>query len=392
MRRTVVSLVCVLLCGLVTYAQNLYDIPQRVHTRWYSFENPSGAPGEGGKANEGRKGAAFRAIKAGESVTLADVPGPGTIRRIWCTVRGRPEILRGLVIRFYWENEEAPSAEVPLQDFFGIPFARQVRFESGLFSNPEGRSFNCSVPMPFKQHARIVVENQAPVDAGEFFYDIDCTVGEAHPDNIGYFHALFRRENPTVPGRDFEILPRIAGEGRYLGCNVGIRPIEPYREPFWFGEGELKMYIDDDREWPTLVGTGTEDMVGAAWGLGRFDHLYQGCLLSEREHGVWGFYRYHVPDPVFFAKSIRVALQQIAGGTVGQLRKLPPERYPELVSTHKRFDPADFADPSAAGRWENFEAPQDVCATAYWYQKSPYPVLPKLIPYEERVRDLAIRK
>ncbi len=373
-------------------AQNLYDVPAGVQTRWYSFENPTGMPGQGGKANQGRKGAAFRIIKAGESVTLADIPGPGTIRRIWCTVRGKPETLRGLVIRLYWENQERPSVEAPLQDFFGIPFARQVRFESALFSNPEGRSFNCSIPMPFRRHARVVVENQSPVDAGEFFYDIDCTVGDSHAGSIGYLHALFRRENPTSPKRDFEILPRIAGEGRYIGCNVGIRSIDPYGEPFWFGEGEVKIYLDDDREWPTLVGTGTEDLVGAAWGLGRFDHLYQGCLLSQKDHGVWGFYRYHVADPIYFATSIRVTLQQIAGGTVSQLNSLPQERRPELVSTHRRFDPADFGDASAGVRWENFEAPQDVCATAYWYQRMPFPELPKLAPYSERIRDLSIKR
>ncbi len=392
MRRTVITLLAIVFAGLIGFGQNLYDIPGGVQTRWYSFENPSGAPGEGGKANLGRKGAAFRIIKAGESVTLADIPGPGTIRRIWCTVRGKPETLRGLVLRFYWENRDRPSAEVPLQDFFGIPFARQVRFESALFSNPEGRSFNCSIPMPFNRHARVVIENQAPVDAGEFFYDIDCTVGESHPTSIGYFHALFRRENPSVPKRDYEILPRMAGAGRYLGCNVGIRPIEPYGEPFWFGEGEMKIYLDDYVERPTLVGTGTEDMVGAAWGLGRFDHLYQGCLLSEKDHGVWGFYRFHIPDPVYFVTSIRVALQQIAGGTVGQLRKLSPESRPELVATHRKFDPDDFPNPTADERWENFEAPQDVCSTAYWYQKMPLPELPKLAPYADRIRDLGIKK
>ncbi len=392
MRRMAVILTALLLGGLMSFAQNLYDIPKGARTRWYSFENPTGAPGLGGQTSQGRKGAAFRVIKAGESVTLADIPGPGTIRRIWCTVRGKPETLRGLVLRFYWEEQARPSVEVPLQDFFGIPFARQVRFESAFFSNPEGRSFNCSIPMPFLRRARVALENQAPVDAGEFFYDIDCTVGDAHSESIGYFHALFRRENPTVPKRDFEILPRISGAGRYLGCNVGIRSIAPFGEPFWFGEGEMKIYLDDDKEWPTMVGTGTEDLVGAAWGLGRFDHLYQGCLLSEKDHGVWGFYRYHVPDPVYFATAIRVTLQQIEGGTVGQLRALPPESRPEVVSTHRKFDPADFADASAAGRWENFEAPQDVCATAYWYQKPPFPQLPKLAPYGDRIRDLGFKK
>ena len=381
-----------LLCAVACFGQYLYEIPRDLQTRWYSFENPTGAPGEGGKTNRGRKGAASRNIGAGETVTLADIPGPGTIRRMWCTVRGRPETLRGLVIRVFWEDQARPSVEAPLQDFFGIPFARQVRFESTLFSNPEARSFNSFVPMPFKRRARVVLENQAPVDAGPFFYDIDCTIGDKHPETIGYFHAIFRRENPTVPGRDFEVLPRTVGEGRYLGCNVGVRSIDPYGEPFWFGEGEMKIYVDGDAKWPTLVGTGTEDLVGAAWGLGRFDHLYQGCMLSQKENGVWGFFRHHVPDPVYFHRSLRVTLQQMAGGTVAQLRNLPAPQRPRLVSTHRVFNPAGYAGEAAATTWENFEAPQDVCATAYWYQRNLGAELPGLMPYAERIRDLGFRK
>ena len=119
---------------------------------------------------------------------------------------------------------------------------------------------------------------------------------------------------------------------------MGIRTTG-HRRPLWFGEGELKVYLDDDREWPTLVGTGTEDLVGSAWGLGRFDELYQGAPLTEEKDGVWGFYRYHVPDPVFFSKAIRVTLQQIAGGSVAQLRALPTERRPsssEITSASSR--------------------------------------------------------
>ena len=123
---------------------------------------------------------------------------------------------------------------------------------------------------------------------------MDATRGDRLPAGVGYFHARYRRENPTVPKRDFEVLPRVEGRGRYLGANVGIRTIA-HRTPLWFGEGELKIFLDDDREVPTLVGTGTEDLVGSAWGLGRFDHLYQGAPLTEAKDGVWGLYRYHVP-------------------------------------------------------------------------------------------------
>ncbi len=392
MHRTFCSFLVALMVLPACLAQQLYDLPQGLETRWISFENSTGGKGNGGKTNQGRKGAPARVIRSGETVTLANIEGPGTIRRIWCTVRGVPESLRGLVIRMYWDGQDRPSVEAPLQDFFGTPFARQVRFESSLFSNPEGRSFNCFIPMPFKRQARVVIENQSPVDAGEFFYDIDCTIGDQLPDNLAYFHARFSRENPTTPKKDFEVLPLIGGRGRYLGCNVGIRSTGVYGEPFWFGEGELKIFLDGDKEFPTLVGTGTEDLVGSAWGLGRFDHLYQGCLLSEKDHGVWGFYRYHIPDPVYFHSSIRVVLQQMAGGMTGQLSRLDPANYPELVSTHKVFDPGSAPAEPAPGRWENFEAPQDVCATAYWYQLLPSPDLGPIPPFADRMKDLAMKK
>ena len=193
-----------------------------------------------------------------------------------------------------------------------------------------------------------------------------------------------------MPKRDFEVLPRVEGRGRYLGANVGVRATVHGR-PLWFGEGELKVFLDDDRERPTLVGTGTEDLVGSAWGLGRFDHLYQGAPLTPEKNGVWGFYRYHVPDPVYFDRAIRVTLQQMAGGTVSQLRELPPAHRPELVRTHRPFDPAEHAGAGSEGTWENFETPQDVCATAYWYQALPSPRWPPIEPYADRVRDLGDR-
>jgi len=242
--------------------------------------------------------------------------------------------------------------------------------------------------MPFRTGARVVVENQSPQDAADFFYDINLTLGDALPADVGYLHAYFSRQNPTTPKKDFEILPRISGRGRYLGCNVGVRALAPYKEPVWFGEGELKIYLDDDTEHPSLVGTGTEDFVGAAWGLGRFNHLFQGCLLTEKEHGAWGFYRYHVPDPIYFQRAIRVTLQQMSGAMVGALKQLPPASYPELTSTHLRFDPRSYPPASDATQWENFEVPQDVCATAYWYQSLPSPKLAPMPAYAERLKDL----
>jgi hypothetical protein len=375
-----------LLAASTADAQQLFEIPANVETRWYSFENPDGTPGRGARSQEGRKGAASRPVAPGETVVLADVAGPGIVRRVWLTVPGQVETLRGWVVRMYWDGQDWPSVEAPLQDFFGLPFGRQAAFESALFSNPEGRSFNCFVPMPFRTHARIAISNESPKPA-PLFYDVDVTTGDVLPADLAYFHARYRRENPTTAKRDFEVLPRITGRGRYLGANVGVRATR-YRRPAWFGEGELKIYVDGDREWPTLAGTGTEDLVGSAWGLGRFDHLYQGAPLSDERDGVWGFYRYHVPDPVYFREAIRVTLQQIAGASVSDLRRLPETDRPELVRNHRRFDPSAYVRPEDEAQWENFEAPQDVCATAYWYQFLPSPHWPALEPYAERVKDL----
>jgi len=388
MTRSVGIGAALLLVAATVPAQSLFDLPPGVETRWYSFENPSGRRGEGGLSQAGRKGAASKTIHAGETVVLADVAGPGVVRRIWLTVPGRVDTLRGWVVRVYWDAQDWPSVEAPLQDFFGLPFARQVPFESALFSNPEGRSFNTVVPMPFRRRARLTVTNESPEEAS-LFYDVDVTIGDALPADLGYFHARYRRENPTTPKKDFEVLPRIEGRGRYLGANVGVRTTD-HRLPFWFGEGELKVYLDDDREGPTLVGTGTEDLVGSAWGLGRFDHLHQGAPLTEEKNGVWGFYRYHVPDPVYFTKAIRVTLQQIEGGSAAQLRALPEEQRPELVRTHQRFPPSGEPAKADAAAWENFETRQDVCATAYWYQALPSPRWPALEPYADRVKDLGL--
>jgi len=388
MRRLAIAFVVLGLSGGIGEPQELFEIPSGVVTRWYSFENPTGAPGKGGSENEGRKGAAWKTVAPGETVVLADVAGPGVVRRIWLTVPGTVATLRGFVVRAYWDGQDWPSVEAPLQDFFGLPFARQAPFQSALFSNPEGRSFNCIVPMPFRGHAHLTITNESPKEAN-LFYDVDVTLGDDLPKDLAYFHARYRRQNPTTPRRDFEILPRVEGRGRYLGANVGVRPTT-HPLPFWFGEGELKVYLDDDGGHPTLVGTGTEDLVGSAWGLGRFDHLYQGAPLTAEKDGVWGFYRYHVPDPVYFQKAIRVTLQQIAGGSVSQLRRLARAKRPELVRTHRPFDPGDYAEEGEEDRWENFETPQDVCATAYWYQTLPSPRWPPLEAYADRVRDLGL--
>ena len=367
-----VGLATLALIPAAGFAQALYSVPDQVQSRWITFENPTGAKGAGGQADQGRKGSACKTIRPGETVTLADVAGPGIIRRIWCTISSgkQPELLRGIVLRISSDDQTIPSVEAPFQDFFGSPFALGLPFETAHFSNPEGRSFNCFVPMPFHKRARIVFENQSQRET-ILFYEVDCTLGDDLPKDLCYFHAHYRRENPTQPTKDFQILPQISGKGRFLGCNVGVRALGDYRDGPWFGEGEVKIYLDGDRSLPTLVGTGTEDFVGSGWGLAKFDHLYQGCLLTEKDDGVWGFYRYYLQEPVYFHTTLRVDLQQISGAKAHVLKKMSPQDFPLVASTHEKFDPAQHANDD---KYICIEAPQDVCATAYWYQTLPSPI------------------
>ena len=371
-----------LLCSSVP-AQTLYEMPEGVETRWASGENPTGEKGRGGQANGGRKGSPTVPIKAGESRVLAEAKGTsGTVRRIWMTFPDRsPRMLRSLRIDIYWDGSKTPAVSAPLGDFFGLGLGRMVPFQSALFSNPEGRSFNCFVPMPFKTGMRIVMTNESHEDLGELFYDVDYTLGDRHDARTLYFHAHYRRENPTTLQRDYEILPRVEGRGRYLGTNIGV--IVNQKEFFntWWGEGEIKIYLDDDRELPTLIGTGTEDYVGTAWGQGQYAHLYQGSPVADEGANRWCFYRYHVPDPVYFYRDVRVTMQQIGyladhsrGGLVREGRKLY-RAGPGLVEKDIRTD-------------GKFERADDWSSCAYFYLDRPENNLPRLDPVEKRTEGL----
>lgn len=258
------------------FAQSLYEMPQGIESRVASGENPGGEKGKGGQANGGRKGAATVPVKAGESRVLAEAKNTsGMVRRIWMTFPDRTsEQLRSYKIEMYWDGAARPTVSAPIGDFFGIGLGQRTPFESFFFSDPEGRSFNCSIPMPFKTGMKIVIVNESKTDLGELFYDVDYTLGDKHAANALYFHAHYQRENPTMIQKDYEILPRVEGRGRYLGANIGV--IVNTKEYFntWWGEGEVKMYLDGDANFPTIAGTGTEDYIGTAWGQGKFANLY----------------------------------------------------------------------------------------------------------------------
>jgi hypothetical protein len=381
--RTILLIVALPAAAQVVGAQELYELPEGVETRWASPENPRGEKGRGGRAMGGRKGSPTIAIKAGASAVLAEAKGTsGTVRRIWMTIPDRgPRMLRGLRLDIYWDNASRPAVSAPLGDFFGVGLGRMATFQSALFSNPEGRSFNCVVPMPFRDAMRIVMTNESGVDLPELFYDVNYTLGDRHPADVLYFHAHWRRENPTRLQQDYEILPKVSGRGRYLGTNVGVITDRRTYHNTWWGEGEIKIYLDGDRELPTLVGTGTEDYVGTAWGQGQYANLYQGSPVADEGAGQWSFYRYHIPDPVYFRRDVRVTMQQIGyladhsrGALVREGRRLY-RAGPGLVEKDIKTD-------------GKFERADDWSSCAYFYLDRPENDLPPLAPFAQRVEGL----
>lgn len=274
-------------------------------------------------------------IPSQSNATLVDVDGPGYIQHIWITADAIH--YRNLILRFYWDEESVPSVEVPLGDFFCNGFNARANVNAlPINVNPTG-GFNCYFPMPFRKHVRITVENRHCAEVTGFFYAVtyaETTV----PEDAGYFHALFRRTNPIAYGSDYVILDGIAGQGHYVGTYMAWQQ----NNEGWWGEGEIKFFLDGDSEYPTLCGTGTEDYFGGAWGFGA---LYSAPFLGyplgsidNRVGGRHGLYRFHIMDPIRFEKNLRVTMQAIGWRSEG--RYLPLQ--------------------------------DDVASVAYWYQSEPH--------------------
>ena len=390
----------IFLLGLAhcSMAQELYKKPEGETTRWFSFENKSGEKGKGGMENKGAKGHAFNSIKAGETMTLLNAEGSGVITRIWMTIDNRrPEMLRSLLLQMYWDGESKPAVSVPLGDFFGIGLGEKRAFESALFSDAEGRSFNSKIPMPFKNGAKITLTNQSGKDLRALFYDVDMLEKDFDAADMLYFHAYWNREHRTELGKDFVILPKVEGTGRFLGTNVGVIANPDYKNS-WFGEGEIKMYVDGDTDFPSIIGTGTEDYIGTAYGQGTFSHQNQGSLIADTLTGKYAFYRYHIPDPVYFYDGIKVDLQQIGGWPMPKVKQLVAEGAPLTPITvdvngdfKKLFEmenPPKIQDKDFPKGWTNFYRSDDVSATAYFYLDKPTTNLPQIQPVEERTSNL----
>ena len=371
-------------------------------TRWVSPENPTGAKGAGASENKGAKGHAFETIAVGKSHVLADIRGAGTIDRMWMTIEDRsPEALRGLKLDMYWDGAATPAVSVPLGDFFLHGAGEMLPMETALLASPEGRSFVSYIPMPFRTGARLVVTNESAKPVNLIFFDINYRAVASQPSDALYFHAWWSRDGATDLGRDFVILPRVQGRGRFLGASVTILT-NPVYEKTWWGEGEVKIALDGDRPGaPTLVGTGAEDYIGTAWGQGAYINRYQGAPIATwDDEGRWTFYRWHIPDPIWFHSDIQVSLQQIGGArkniVLGLLKKGAPmipvtidpgsrNNFQKLLESGK-----PLSDPSLPDGHTNYYRSDDVAAVAYFYLDRPGQALPAIAPAAERMA--AIRK
>jgi hypothetical protein len=382
-------------------SSSIYTFNSGVESRWSSGENLNGVKGGGAKENNGAKGHPQDIISAGATKTLLDIQGQGVINRMWFTINDRSlTMLRSLRIEMYWDNSSKPAVSVPVADFFGLGQGI-VKFENEFFASPEGRSFNCFIPMPFKKAAKITITNDSDKKLNNIFFDIDYSLLKSWNDDYMYFHAFWNRDTATTPGKDFEILPHIMGKGRLIGTHVVVNANPLYRKSWW-GEGEVKMYLDNDTEFPTLVGTGTEDYIGTAWGQGAFYNRYTGCLTANDSLDKWSFYRYHVPDPVYFSSGIKVSLQQIGGNMKPVVKEMQEQKVPLIpitiddmansgkqISLYEKNKITDLNErKDLPDNWTNFYRSDDVSATALFYLDSPSSDLPSLPPVNYRTAKL----
>ncbi len=275
------------------------------------------------RASWGRNGKCARASPCppGQTTTLMDVDGPGCIQHSGSPSSSRR--YRDLILRIYWDGEEHPSVEAPLGDFFcnGLNTRTNI-LALPINVNPSG-GFNCYFPMPFRRHARMTIENRAPENVSGFFYAINYAQTEIDDDDA-YFHAQFRRTNPLPYLQDYTILDGVRGQGQYVGTYMAWQQ----NSSGWWGEGEIKIFLDGDTEFPTICGTGTEDYFGGAWCFDQtFSAPFMGYPLGAsdgdpappgRVGNRHGLYRFHIMDPIRFRQDLRVTMQAIGWRSEGR--------------------------------------------------------------------------
>jgi hypothetical protein len=314
----------------------------------------SGRPGLASSYDRSGGNGDARGLGPGETLVLADLKGPATIKHLWMTNLGGD--LRALALLMYWDGESDPSVAVPLGDFFGAGHGIAKEFASQVLTIAPARSFNCYFPMPFNRSGRIEVRNDGP-PVMALFWHVDYERQDRPQKGIGYFHARWHRENPTravahseskgknVEGKENYVILEAEGRGHYVGCVLSVHQLGFW----WWGEGDHMIFIDGEKT-PSMNGTGSEEYFGAAWGFQReYQYPYNGCILLGREGteyaGKTVAYRFHLPDPVRFRKSIRVTLEH---GTAN-------------------------------------DQSNDYSSVAYWYQTEPHRPWSPLPPVEARL-------
>ncbi|HXK59935.1 MAG TPA: DUF2961 domain-containing protein [Acidobacteriota bacterium] len=355
--------------GLYLNLGNLARL-SRAQSRSISAENFTGEKGKGGMATEGTGKNAARDlgqgwkvspsihIQPGQTFTLAEIQGPGAIQHIWMTPTGN---WRFSILRIYWDGETEPSVEAPVGDFFACGWGKYSQISSLAVCVNPGSAFNCYWLMPFKKSCKITMEN-IDTERMTLYYQIDYTLTDV-PDDVGYFHARFNRINPLPYKTDYVILDGVKGWGHYVGTYLawGVN------NNGWWGEGEIKFFIDGDDKFPTICGTGTEDYFCGSYNFENretrqyqeFTTPYSGLSQVIRPDGVYnsqqrfGMYRWHIVDPIRFEKDLRVTIQALGWRSDG--RYLPLR--------------------------------DDIASVAYWYQTEPHAPFPKL-PHKD---DLEIR-
>ncbi len=337
-------------------------------TRSISPENFNGEKGKGGMATTGTGLSASRdlgkgwkvspsvVIKAHTTFTVAEISGPGAIQHIWMTPTGN---WRYSILRFYWDDETTPSVEVPVGDFFGMGWGKYAQMNSLAVNVNPGSAFNCYWPMPFRKKCRITMENIDDKDM-VLYYQVDYTLTDV-PKDAAYFHAQFRRTNPLPFKTDYVLVDSIVGKGQYVGTYMawGVH------NNGWWGEGEIKFFMDGDTDYPTINGTGTEDYFCGSYDFDtrkkndagveevnytEFSTPYVGLHQVIKGDGHYqiaqrfGMYRWHLKDPIRFEKNLKVTIQALGWRDGG--RYLPLQ--------------------------------DDIASTVFWYQAEPHNAFPAL--------------
>ncbi|NLP48728.1 MAG: DUF2961 domain-containing protein [Clostridiales bacterium] len=349
--------------GITNSISNLWQL-SNAKSRSISAENPTGAVSGGAKSDldtgiaaraardlgKGWKVDPYIVIEDKEERVIADIEGPGIINHIWCTPGAK---WRFFIIRFYWEGQENPSVECPLGDFFASGWGTYAPISSLAVCVNPGSAFNCYWQMPFKKHCKITIENISG-KAASLYYQVDYTLAEL-PQDIAYFHARFNRVNPLPYKEVFTIVDGIRGKGQYVGTYLawGVN------NAGWWGEGEIKFYMDGDKDYPTICGTGTEDYFCGSYNFeNKAEHEYEtfstpyaGLSQVIRPDGLYssqqrfGLYRWHLLDPIRFESDLRVTIQALGWRDEG--RYLPLQ--------------------------------DDIAGVAFWYQTLPTAPFPPLL-------------